>query len=106
MKQIADWFEKLGISEYTERCAENRIDLSVHLEELDVALGHRLRILRAIREPSATVAVAQPAASATRVVHDTSVAAWQIARRERCREVRRTAGIIQLTRRNGRPAPI
>ena len=78
MKQIADWFEKLGISEYTERCAENRIDLSVHLEELDVALGHRLRILRAIREPSATVAVAQPAASATRVVHDTSVAAWQM----------------------------
>jgi hypothetical protein len=86
MKQIADWFKKLGISEHTERCAENRIDLSVHLEELDVALGHRLRILRAIREPSATVAVAQPAASATRFVHVLRCGVAN-ARHERCREL-------------------
>ena len=26
MQQIADWLEKLGMSEYAERFAENRID--------------------------------------------------------------------------------
>ena len=29
MQQISDWLEKLGMSEYAERFAENRIDLSV-----------------------------------------------------------------------------
>jgi hypothetical protein len=29
MQQIADWLSKLGMSEYAERFAENRIDLSV-----------------------------------------------------------------------------
>ena len=57
MQQIADWLEKLGMSEYAERFAENRIDVSVlpeltdqHLKDLGVALGDRLKILRAIRE--------------------------------------------------------
>src|SRR5215469_15890846 len=74
MQQIADWLKKLGMSEYAERFAENRIDLSVlpdltdqHLEKLGVALGDRLKILRAIRELSVTT-VAQPAASAAPVV--------------------------------------
>src|SRR5215469_1632799 len=74
MQQIADWLEKLGMSEYAERFAENRIDLLVlpdltdqHLEKLGVALGDRLKILRAIRELSVTT-VAQPAASAAPVV--------------------------------------
>jgi hypothetical protein len=31
MQQIGDWLEKLGMSEYAERFAENRIDLSVLL---------------------------------------------------------------------------
>jgi hypothetical protein len=55
MQQIADWLKKLGMSEYAERFAENRIDLSVlpdltdqHLEKLGVALRDRLKILRAI----------------------------------------------------------
>ena len=59
MQQIADWLEKLGMSEYAERFAENRIDLSVlpdltdqHLKDLGIALGDRLKILRAIRELS------------------------------------------------------
>jgi DNA polymerase III epsilon subunit-like protein len=58
------------IAEYTERFADNRIDLSVladltdqHLEKLGMALGNRLKILRAIRELS-VVAVAQAAAAA------------------------------------------
>src|SRR5215472_9602220 len=78
MQQIADWLKELGMSEYAQRFAENRIDLSVlpdltdqHLEKLGVALGDRLKILRAIRELSATaVAVAQPATSAAPVVQD------------------------------------
>ena len=55
MQQIADWLEKLGMSEYAERFAENRIDFSVlpeltdqHLKDLGIALGDRLKMLRAI----------------------------------------------------------
>ena len=47
------------MSEYAQRFAENRIDLSVlpeltdqHLKDLGIALGDRLKILRAIRELS------------------------------------------------------
>ena len=29
MQQIADWLEKLGMSEYAQRFAENEIDVSV-----------------------------------------------------------------------------
>jgi class 3 adenylate cyclase/predicted ATPase len=57
MQQIADWLEKLGMSEYAQRFAENRIDFSVlpdltdqHLTDLGIALGDRLKMLRAIRE--------------------------------------------------------
>lgn len=48
MQQIAEWLEKLGMSEYAQRFAENRIDLSVlpeltdqDLEKLGVVLGDR-----------------------------------------------------------------
>ena len=57
MQQIADWLSKLGMSEYAQRFAENRIDFSVlpeltdqHLKDLGIALGDRLKILRAVRE--------------------------------------------------------
>ena len=57
MQQIADWLDKLGMAEYAQRFAENRIDLSVlphltdqHLKELGVALGDRLKMLHAIWE--------------------------------------------------------
>jgi SAM domain (Sterile alpha motif) len=56
MQQIADWLEKLGLSEYAQRFAENDIDASVlphltdhSLKELGVSLGHRLKILAAIK---------------------------------------------------------
>ena len=78
MQQIADWLAKLGMSEYAERFAENRIDLSVlaeltdqHLKDLGIALGDRLKILRAIRELSNTAptspqpALAEPKAQET-----------------------------------------
>jgi class 3 adenylate cyclase len=79
MQPIAEWLKKLGMSEYAERFAENRIDLSVlpdltdqHLEKIGVALGDRLKILRAIRELSATTVAAQPAPSAAPVVQDSA----------------------------------
>jgi class 3 adenylate cyclase/tetratricopeptide (TPR) repeat protein len=57
MQQIADWLEKLGMSEYAERFAKHRIDLLVlpeltdqDLKDLGVALGDRRKMLRAIRE--------------------------------------------------------
>src|SRR5690348_1677308 len=59
MQQITDWLEKLGMSEYEQRFAENDIDMAVlpdltdqHLKDLGVSLGHRLKMLRAIRELS------------------------------------------------------
>ena len=64
MQQIADWLEKLGMSEYTHRFVENRIDFSVlpdltdlHLKDLGLPLGDRLKMLRAIRELSDTGSV-------------------------------------------------
>ena len=48
MQQIADWLEKLGLSEYTQRFTENDIDFTIlpdltdqDLKELGVSLGHR-----------------------------------------------------------------
>jgi class 3 adenylate cyclase len=59
MQQIAEWLEKLGMSEYAQRFAESDIDTSVlrdltdqDLKELGVSLGHRRRMLRAIAELS------------------------------------------------------
>ena len=59
MQQVADWLEKLGMSEYSQRFADNRIDFTVlpeltdqHLKDLGIALGDRLKMLRAIRELS------------------------------------------------------
>jgi class 3 adenylate cyclase/tetratricopeptide (TPR) repeat protein len=57
MQQIADWLKKLGMSEYTQRFSENDIDFDIlpeltdqDLEKLGVSLGHRRRMLKAIRE--------------------------------------------------------
>ena len=55
MQEIADWLEKLGLSEYAQRFADNAIDVSVlpdltdeDLEKIGVLLGHRRKILKAI----------------------------------------------------------
>ena len=62
MQEIADWLEKLGMSEYAERFAENRIDVSVlrdltdqDLKDLGVVLGDRRKMLCAISELVGTV---------------------------------------------------
>jgi hypothetical protein len=55
MQQIAQWLEKLGMPEYAQRFAENRIDFSIlrdltdqDLKDLGVVLGDRRKLLRAI----------------------------------------------------------
>jgi SAM domain (Sterile alpha motif) len=57
MQDLAQWLEELGMSEYAERFAENRIDFSVlpdltdqDLDKMGVVLGDRRKILRAIAE--------------------------------------------------------
>ena len=57
MQQIAEWLEKLGMSEYAQRFAENGIDFGVlpdltdqDLKDIGVLLGHRRKLLRAIAE--------------------------------------------------------
>jgi class 3 adenylate cyclase len=77
---IAEWLASLGMSEYAERFVENRIDLSVlsdltdqHLKDLGVALGDRLKMLRAIRELAGTAPTTpQPAASVAPIVQDSA----------------------------------
>jgi hypothetical protein len=54
MQRIAEWLEKLGMSEYAERFAENDIDFTIlgdltdqDLEKIGVgSLGHRRKLLR------------------------------------------------------------
>jgi class 3 adenylate cyclase len=58
MQKVTDWLERLGMSEYAQRFADNDIDFSIlgdltdqDLKGLGVAsLGHRRKIFRAIAE--------------------------------------------------------
>ena len=80
MEQIADWLEKLGMSEYSKRFAENGIDVSVlphltdqDLKDIGVLLGHRRKILAAVSEVAGTTASTPvPAAEVTPTRHDTA----------------------------------
>ena len=68
-KEISDWLEKLGMSEYADRFTDNKIDVSVlrhltdqDLKDIGVALGHRRKMLAAIAElVGAVQAPPQPA---------------------------------------------
>jgi class 3 adenylate cyclase/tetratricopeptide (TPR) repeat protein len=80
MQQIADWLRKLGMSEYAERFAENDIEIDIlpeltdhDLERLGLSLGHRRRILRAIRELGGPAPAApQTAAAVSAATHDSA----------------------------------
>jgi class 3 adenylate cyclase len=68
MQAIADWLEKLGMSEYAQCFAENGIDLTVlpdltdqDLKDIGVLLGHRRKLLRAIADLNNAAATAMPA---------------------------------------------
>src|SRR6201984_924449 len=72
MQQIADWLEKLGMSDYRQRFAENRIDFSVlpdltdqDLEKLGIVLGDRRKMLRAIAAMAGVPAAVAPSAPVT-----------------------------------------
>jgi class 3 adenylate cyclase/predicted ATPase len=70
MQQVADWLEKLGMSEYAQRFAENGISIAAlrhvtdqDLREIGVLLGHRRIMLAAIGELArAAEPVVQPIA--------------------------------------------
>jgi class 3 adenylate cyclase len=76
MQQIADWLEKLGLSEYAQGFVENGIDFSVlphltdqDLKDIGVLLGHRRKMLATIAEmtgtpPAAPVSAPAPEAKA------------------------------------------
>src|SRR6516164_9451195 len=62
MQQIADWLDKLGMSQYAQRFAENDIDVRAlpyltdqDLKDIGVSLGHRRRMLAAITELAGAV---------------------------------------------------
>jgi class 3 adenylate cyclase len=72
MQQIADWLEKLGLGQYAQRFAENDIDTSVlphltdeNLKELGISLGHRVKLLAAIRELGGTLTTVEPTVTPT-----------------------------------------
>jgi SAM domain (Sterile alpha motif) len=57
MQEIADWREKLGMSEYAQPFTEHEIDISVlghltdqDLKDIGIPLGHRRKILAAVGE--------------------------------------------------------
>ena len=57
MTTIVDWLASIGMSEYAERFHANAIDLSIigelteqDLKELEIPLGHRRKLLRAIAD--------------------------------------------------------
>ena len=72
MQQIAEWLEKLGLGQYAQRFAENDIDTSVlphltdeNLKELGISLGHRVKLLAAIRELGGTLTTVEPTVTPT-----------------------------------------
>ena len=79
MQEIASWLEKLGMSEYAQRFAENKIDTSVlrhltdqDLKDIGVPLGHRRKMLAAIGELAGVApATPEPAARTEPKVQDT-----------------------------------
>jgi class 3 adenylate cyclase len=68
MQQIAEWLEKLGMSEYTELFSENKINISAlryltdqDLKDIGIPLGHRRIMQAAISQlASATPATPEP----------------------------------------------
>jgi SAM domain (Sterile alpha motif) len=69
MQQIANWLQKLGLGQYTQRFAENDITFSIlldltdqDLKEIGVSLGHRRQLLREIANLVKTAGRAPPVA--------------------------------------------
>jgi SAM domain (Sterile alpha motif) len=72
MQDLAQWLEKLGMSEYAQRFVENGIDFSVlphltdqDLKDIGVLLGHRRKMLAALTATHGTAAAALAPTPAT-----------------------------------------
>src|ERR1700688_4852577 len=82
MQRIAEWLEKLGMSEYAQRFTENGISVAAlrhltdqDLKDIGVLLGHRRIMLAAIGElASVTSAPPKADANVTAASAPTSVA--------------------------------
>ncbi len=64
---VGTWLSGLGLGQYGAVFRESEIDTDVltelteqHLKDLGVSLGHRLKILRAIRELAGDAAIKAP----------------------------------------------
>jgi class 3 adenylate cyclase len=77
---VGSWLRGLGLGRYEVAFCENEIDADIlpeltdqHLKDLGVSLGHRLKMLRAIRELAGNAPItAQPAAAAEPKPQDTA----------------------------------
>jgi hypothetical protein len=76
VQQIADWLEKLGMSEYAQRFAENDIDIEVlgeltdtDFDRLNVSIGHRRKLLKALAAGVPTAAESLPASPLVTVLN-------------------------------------
>src|SRR5215831_1542308 len=85
MQQVTNWLKSLGLGEYAERFAEHRIDASVlhdltdqDLEKIGIPLGHRKKLLRAIRELVDASVAAPPTATASKPTPHDSAARRQL----------------------------
>jgi class 3 adenylate cyclase/predicted ATPase len=68
--EVGDWLRTLGLGQYEATFRENQIEADVlpeltdqHLKDIGVSLGHRLRMLRAIRERTGGAPVKAPPAT-------------------------------------------
>ena len=73
MQQIAEWLEKLGMSEYAERFTENGISVAAlrhltdqDLKDIGVLLGHRRIMLAAIGDLAGASGTAETSAAASK----------------------------------------
>jgi class 3 adenylate cyclase len=79
VQQIADWLEKLGLSEYAQRFAENGITVAAlrhltdqDLKDIGVLLGHRRIMLAAITELSSSAEAPPRSTLTTSKLQDTA----------------------------------
>jgi predicted ATPase/class 3 adenylate cyclase len=80
MQSIAHWLNTVGLGQYAERFAESYIDADVlrdltdgDLEKIGIPLGHRKKLLRAIRElADASAATPPQAATSKPAPHDSA----------------------------------
>ena len=89
MRQTADWLINRDMSEYAERFTENDIDTAVlpdltdqHRKDLGVSLGHRSKMLRAMRDLANRLVVA-PAPSGPAATEPTRTRGPRRVRRRR-----------------------